>query len=306
VVLIGGGAVFFLQGGLGLLGGGAPASGTPAITPSETSSPVPTATPTTAAAAQTSPQVTTTTAVAAAPAVAPTPTTTATTAVASTTPVTPLPTAPALDPIAKEVAWVRDYDLDSCQFAAPVTVASNAITIEAFGTGGQPFEKMASDFEKENGFEPDVQVRPIVDPQCAAADFLKAVQPLSSPGPKLTLATDELPSGGSLSGTISGTEGWTTDLLLVDYRGGVQNVTLFMTPTSTGATFALPPLTSKTTEPVPMMILAVSNKGGLNTTRLVRTHEARQIFPVILQEIRSKGSEVSVSARYFRLGGATP
>jgi serine/threonine-protein kinase len=200
---------------------------------------------------------------------------------------------------------VRDYDLDSCQFAAPATVAANAITIEAFGTGGQPFEKMACDFEKDNGFEPDVQVRPILDPQCAAADFLKAVQPLTTPGPKLALAAGELPSGGSLSGTISDTSGWTTDLLLVDYRGGVQNVSLFMTPTSSGgATFALPPLTSKTAEAEPMMIIAIANKGGLNTTRLVRTHEAKQIFPVILQEIRSKGSEVAVSAKYFRLGGA--
>jgi serine/threonine-protein kinase len=282
VVLLGGGAVFFLQGGFGLLG---PAPLTPeAPTPTTTTTAQPTTVPPTTVPSSTVQSTV----------VADLPSTTTTIA------------PPSVTGAAARVAWVRDYKLGTCAFATPVTVAENAMSIEGFGNAVAPFEQLATDFQKDNSFDPNVQVQLIADPQCAAADFLRAVQPLNAPGPSMALSATNLPSGGALSGTLRNTAGWTTDLLLIDYRGGVQNVSVFLTSTGDGATFALPPLISKATEPVPMMLVAISSTGGLNTTRLVRTHEARQIFPVILHEIETQDGKVSVTAKYFKLGGAAP
>ena len=64
----------------------------------------------------------------------------------------------------------------------------------------------------------------INEAQCAAVDFLKAIQPKAKDNPQLTLAADRIQVGEPLTATVDNAEGKVLDLLFIDDEGLVYNV----------------------------------------------------------------------------------
>ena len=212
------------------------------------------------------------------------------------------PPVPPLSGAAETVAFVESYPLESCSFATSVAQADRALTIDAFGTRIEPFEKLAADFETRAGFEPQIGLRAIEEPQCAVVDFLREVRGDTVPGPRVAMPAESVTGDAPVQGTLSGAEGWTTDLLLVDQLGTVQNISVFLTGQGDERSFGFQ-ARARDDGSVPMMIVAISSRDGLASTRFVSRQAARVIFPAILSEIEDASGDVAVSAQYFRLGG---
>ena len=85
------------------------------------------------------------------------------------------------------------------------------------------------------------QTRALVDArQCPALDFLRALGDYPATRLGLSLQSDEVPSGGQLSGLINGVGGRYLLLLLIDNNGVVQDLQRFVTFAGNIAKFDVP------------------------------------------------------------------
>lgn len=207
-----------------------------------------------------------------------------------------------LQAVPAQVAWLQNYAYGDCEFAVPLTVADNAVGVEAFGTSAEPFLALAAAFKSQFGIEPDIGVRPLSRPQCEAANFLSAARKVTVPGPSLTLADDDIVGGARVEGTISGVGGRDLSLLLVDSGGGVTNLSVYLDSAGDQASFTLPPLAASPQADIPMLLLVIASQGRLASTRFLETLAAGYVLPTILKEAESKPGTVSVTAKYFRIG----
>jgi serine/threonine-protein kinase len=214
---------------------------------------------------------------------------------------------PKITAAADQLAWLNAYQLGECEYVHATQVADSGFGIEAYGSDPKAFDALASDFKTASGVDPQVGVRLLDPSQCAVADFLTAAKTLPRDGgavPSLELSAPSynLQSGGTLSGTVRNWAGWTTDLLLVDYGGGIQNVSALLRP---DGTFALPNLVIDSPAPVPLVLLTVSGRDGpVAAAQLSGTYVAGAVLPTLLKEMKSRPGEVAVSAAYFRVSPA--
>ena len=81
------------------------------------------------------------------------------------------------------VSWLRQYDGGKCFFVAVTSVSDNSINVKGFGPDVASFEKLYNSFMQTNGIEPELNGHLINEAQCAAAEFLKAVQPGAKDNP---------------------------------------------------------------------------------------------------------------------------
>jgi serine/threonine-protein kinase len=198
------------------------------------------------------------------------------------------------------LAWVNSYQLQSCEFARVLTADNKSMNIEAYGMTSAPFVTLMEAFEAEHGIEPDIGVRLATQPQCSAVDFLRFVEPLAEAGPKLNVEEAQIPRGERLAGTLTGTSGWRTDLLLIDDAGVVHTVATTPTASGSGATFSTP-LSSSAREAAPMIVISISSRAGLSTPASADGKLANTVFPAILNEMQSSSTNVAVGVKYVKL-----
>jgi serine/threonine-protein kinase len=226
---------------------------------------------------------------------------------AASGPGTPLP---GLTKAATQLAWLDAYPLGKCAYVHATKVADNAFGIEAYGDSASPFKALATDFKKANGVDPEIGVRLLDQTQCPVADFLQEVkaQPLAQPTqaadsvPSLTLSNGSIEDGDTLAGWIAGTAGWHTELLLVDYGGGVQNITPVLQESGKTMRFTLPGLATDSPTAVPLVLIAVAGRDGpVEAAQFDQTFAAGAILPKILHEVEADPGNFAISPAYFQI-----
>jgi serine/threonine-protein kinase len=201
------------------------------------------------------------------------------------------------------VSWLRQYDGGKCFFAAVTSVSDRTINIKSFGTSVPAFQKLYSEFIQTNGIEPDLNGQLINEAQCAAADFLKAVQPAGTNNPQLELASDRLRLGDVLRASVDNAKGRMLDILLVDGDGLTYNVKSFADEEQHGdqAVFKMPLVDKIIDRDTPEMVIAITSPSGLAVPQGKEHIRAAALFPKLLRQIDSLGGDVGVDFAYFRL-----
>ena len=108
---------------------------------------------------------------------------------------------PTIDPLAKVTAYVSDYDIGSCAHITVLAAGTDTAEILAFGVGIPRFMEFYSKFQGTQGYDPDMQVRPISNGQCAVLDTLETSKGIEAPG-LVQLARTDIRSGSQLTGVI--------------------------------------------------------------------------------------------------------
>lgn len=217
-------------------------------------------------------------------------------------PAQPEPPAAPLDNAAAWIDWLRNYDGGECFYATPTSVTNAAFELEGFATSAAPFETMLSSFRQTYDLEPEIGVRVIAAEQCAVADFLHAMREGGEDRPLLTLSTDIIRSGDAIRGALENLEGRQTDILLIDNAGVVYNLGQHLRPDGDRASFNIK-LGLNSPDPVPQIIVAIASRENIAAADVQQPVLASQLFPRILEEIRSRNLDASATAKYFRLGG---
>nr|WP_319387266.1 hypothetical protein [uncultured Roseibium sp.] len=121
--------------------------------------------------------------------------------VADPEPSVPPDDVPTIDPLAEVTAYVSDYDIGSCAHITVLAAGTDTAEILAFGVGIPRFLEFYSKFQGTQGYDPDMQVRPISNGQCAVLDTLETSKGIEAPG-LVQLASTDIRSGSQLRGVI--------------------------------------------------------------------------------------------------------
>ncbi len=226
-----------------------------------------------------------------------------------TAPANPVePPAGAIDGAAERIAWLKAYRGGDCFYATAISATDQATEIEGFATDSRPFEELLSAFKARFDQEPDIDVRPIDQTQCAVTRLLGALGASPAAAPHLTLDRTSVSDGSPVSGTLESPGGSRTSLLLIDHKGMAFDLTKFLRLSGDGkASFSIPiglgPADREAGKAVPQIVLALTGPSELAAATLKGPTPASVVLPKILSEVAEKGPDFAATAKYFRLGG---
>lgn len=225
--------------------------------------------------------------------------------------VTPEPASPdqenlrgELGEIGARLAWVREYNGGDCFFARGTAAGAKEIRIEGIGMNNAEFSALERDFTGEFGFEPGIEVRPIVERQCGITQFLSGMAVDALPTVRMELNSDRLKSGDSLQGKLSGLTKPNTVLYLVDNDGFVYQIDQFLKRDGDQGTFNIKLVELATRDPLPQVVIALSSEKPIRGSALERPATVANFMPKLLETIRSDGIELEYAFSFFLLGGS--
>lgn len=215
--------------------------------------------------------------------------------------------APPVDEVAQRVAWVRDFSGGDCFYATVTSATDTAVAIEGIGTTVPAFEKMLGDFQAKFHVEPDISVRLIEPSQCEVTNFLRFLGAGAADKPQLVLDQTSVPNGSPISGTLVTHGGLVSSVLLIDHKGMAFNLDDRVIAGPDKATFSIPiglgAADKAAGKAVPQLIMLITGPEAIQAAEFSTPVPAWVLLPKILDEIGTKGSEYSATAKYFRLGG---
>ena len=200
------------------------------------------------------------------------------------------------------VAWLHQYDGGKCFFVTVTSVTNKTINVRGFGPDAASFQTLYTSFMEANQIEPELNGQLINEAQCAAADFLKAVLPRAKGNPQLTLATDRVTLGDTLTATVDNAEGKVLDLLLVDDEGLVYNVKSLAAQTISDGkmTFEMWVGGLHIDKESPEMMIAITSKLGLEVPQGKDHARAAALFLKLARQIEEQNLDVGIDFAYFR------
>lgn len=227
-------------------------------------------------------------------------------AVVETEPEVPPPSAvarlPAPDPTTREGLLAAEMEPAACAYATRITAGGNARRLEVFGTDPARSEGISGKYRDAFGIAPGLVNREVSAPQCAALDFLRALQGRAAPPPLLTLDTDRLSAQESLIGRLSDTRGRVLWLFLVSASGAVHNLSSRLEGQADGSwlfSFGVQSLSGKEE---PQLLVAVATEAPLvNAAAAPAGVQAELLLPKVLEEIAKNPDRASAQAGYFLL-----
>lgn len=208
-----------------------------------------------------------------------------------------------LGEIGARLAWVQDYDGGDCFFARGTAAGTKEIRIEGIGVNNDSFFALERDFTDRFGFEPGIEVRPIVERQCGITGFLSGMAVADLPTVRMELNSDRLKSGDSLLGKLSGLTKPNTVLYLVDNDGFVYQIDQFLKRNGDQGTFNIKLVELATRDPLPQVVIALSSETPIRGSALERPATVATFMPKLLEAIRSDGVELDYAFSFFLLGG---
>ncbi|MBT0957254.1 protein kinase [Alphaproteobacteria bacterium KMM 3653] len=213
------------------------------------------------------------------------------------------PTDPDFDRVIKMVEWVRNYSQPPCVYTSVMNASDTSIALEGYATTIDPFWQLLADFQRAHGVEPDIEMRTVNESQCQVINFLRNMADSPAATPRLTLDKDVLKQGEHIVGKVSNLEDREIWLFLVDYNGGVYNISKRLSPKEDGTyTFSLK-LSLPTLQAgafVPQLIVAVATDVPLKTIDVPDGTTSTVLMPIVQADIRRNGVTAASGAAYFR------
>ena len=116
------------------------------------------------------------------------------------------PLNPAGRPADGVLRYIRQYDAGPCTLLRTVTAGRDHAVVAAYGTSLDQFRGFDADFSKSTGFEANVSISLVNPAQCPVLDFLSRLGTRDDGTLRLQLDSAQVPSGGVLSGALTGLE----------------------------------------------------------------------------------------------------
>ncbi len=209
---------------------------------------------------------------------------------------------PAPDMSTRE-GFLAAFDTGSCTYNSRVEVGRHAGMVEGFATSGDVFAGLPSAYEEKFGARPSILPRQVTRAQCAALDFVRALQGRAAIPVQMQLDADRLMSGEAVTARINDGGASNVWVVLISPKGGVYNLTdrlsepvgqrrvlrfgLNLTP---GAAAASQLVLAVATE-APLVRAAAAKPGA----------QVAELLPLILTEIAGKGGDGSATLGYLLL-----
>lgn len=205
--------------------------------------------------------------------------------------------------IATRDGFLATYDLGLCSFATRLSSGQNAGMIEGYSAGGTDFFGLPAAYEVAFGTSPEILPRGVSQAQCAALDFVRALQGRAPVPVQLLLSADRVASGETVTASVSADEATTAWTVLITPLGEVYNLTDRLSEPADGqqsVSFGLQMDLGK--KPAPQLLLAVSADQPLTRAAAMRDGaRAADLLPAVLQEITARGGGASATVGWVLL-----
>jgi serine/threonine protein kinase len=201
-------------------------------------------------------------------------------------------------------SYVDQYNGGDCFLVTLAAVSNHQAVIEGLGSSTRPFTVFDAEFRRTMGFDADIGVHQVNEPQCPAVTFLARLRGESARAPHLDIDQDNLRDGEVLKGVVDhyGSSS-NVDLVLVSDAGRVQNLSRLLKLGTGAKTFDIgmkrPEGSSAGRQP--QLLIAVTSAAPIDALRSGQPAEAAQFFPQVLSDAARSGKPVNAAARYFTL-----
>jgi serine/threonine protein kinase len=203
----------------------------------------------------------------------------------------------------ERLSWVRAYQGGECFFARAVSVGEAKTSIEGIGANSEAFVRLEKDFKKRFGFEPQIEVRKIVNTQCGIATFLSGIAQETLPEMRMGLDNDKIKSNERLKGTLTGLSKPNVVLYLVDNEGTIHQFDRLLKRKGQEGSFGIKLVELKTRSPLPQLVLALSSDKPLMGAALRGPVKVDALMPLLESEIQKDANNFEYAFSYFLLGG---
>ncbi len=209
------------------------------------------------------------------------------------------PASPTETPLAKDraAAFAQSFDGGDCFLVKSLPSAAGGHAYLGVGDQLAPFERFEELFRKEVGAEPQLSLRLIAPPECAALDVLRAASSDASSAPRITLSNYRVGRNKPLSGTVANLGARRLYLVLVDNQGKAYRIDAKLQSGGDTALFSVPLIPDAGSIGPIQLVLAVTSAKPILALESFRSGDLKGITPALAEE--AKTGAATVVADYF-------
>lgn len=196
--------------------------------------------------------------------------------------------------------YVRDYDGGSCFFLWPLEIGDRKATLEGFGSASGPFVTFDNAFKAAQGFEAQINLRPVTSAQCPMVEFLRQPGVGIDRSPRLQIGAFNMKSGEILNGSVEAGGGQSLDVVLIGDDGLVYNLESFMKREGGKITFNLK-LESTGGAARPQTVLALVSQEPLPALAGPNPGPASEFFANLKLDLARQPGKLGLGIKYFRI-----
>jgi len=196
--------------------------------------------------------------------------------------------------------YIRDYDGGSCFFLWPLEIGDRKAVLEGFGSGTEPFVAFDGAFKAAQGFEAQINLRPLTTAQCPMAEFLRQPGVAIDRSVKLQIGNFNMKSGEVLNGSVEAGGGLNLDIVLIGDDGLVYNLASFMKREGDKVTFNLK-LESTGGAARPQTVLALVSQAPLPALSGPNPAPAAEFFRNLKLDLARQTGKLGLGIKYFRI-----
>lgn len=204
------------------------------------------------------------------------------------------------NPVERIERYVSGYDGGACFFLWPLELAGRKADLEGFGSGAEPFVAFDAAFKAAQGFEAQINLRPVTAAQCPMVDFLRQNSQRIDRSPRLQIGAFNMKSGDVLSGHVESPADQHLDVVLIGDDGLVYNLSSYVRREGSRATFSLK-LESTGTTPRPQTVLALVSATPYPALGGANPAPASEFFASLAGDVARSGARLGLGIKYFRI-----
>lgn len=196
------------------------------------------------------------------------------------------PDLPPADPrITQLFERIRAMLTDACVFARPALLGDDQVQLSVFAADDRQIAAMMQDLTRDLT-TPVTQAQVLLDPrQCPALAFARRDPAYPAPGLSLQLDRQDMASGQTLSGRVSGGVGFYTTLLLIDDQGVVHDLRRYLIGSAAGSRFDIPLARFGDARDTHQLIVALATPTRPNAVTRLPGDDAGRFFDALAAEV---------------------
>lgn len=207
--------------------------------------------------------------------------------------------------------FLAQFDLGACAQVQRIASGLDAGKLSAVSDRPLDTAALIGAYDGAFGTRPEVIASRIDPAQCAAVDFVRALQGRAEPPPVLSLDATSLPVGGAVAGRVRETQGRSLWLFLVAADGGVHDLSSRLVPQTDGSfTFSFGLALRDLAATSPQLIVALASRSPLVApVTAAAGAPVAVILPEVQTEIAAGGGFAAADLAHFDLtpaDGETP
>ncbi|MDR3373392.1 MAG: protein kinase [Ancalomicrobiaceae bacterium] len=195
--------------------------------------------------------------------------------------------------------FLADYAGGACFFVNPIIVADNQVVTEGYGRSIVPFEQLDADFRQKAGFEADIRVRQVSEPQCPVVEFLRQTRIDGPSKTRVEVLNSTVKVGDPIVGEAAAPAGFHVAVVLFADDGSAKVLARSERADGASVPFDAPAERFTDGDGRPELVVAVTSPQPLQALVATGPQPAAGLIDAIRREAQGRGDRLASAAQYL-------